>query len=52
MLNKIQINQMLMLKQAVSRDKEAIEFVIDFEKNTKSTKLELTKDKLENKVII
>lgn len=51
-LSKIQINQMLMLKQAVSRDKEAIEFVIEFEKNNKSTKLELSKRLQQNKAII
>ena len=34
LLKKIQVNQMLMLKQAISRDKEAIEFVIEFEKAT------------------
>ena len=40
LLKKIQVNQMLMLKQAVSRDKEAIEFVIEFEKgNSVSQKI-------------
>lgn len=51
-LSKIQINQMLMLKQAVSRDKEAIEFVIEFEKNNKSTKLELSKNLQLNKTTV
>lgn len=39
LLKTIQINQMLMLKQAIARDKEAIEFVIDFEKLNKNSKL-------------
>ena len=38
LLKHIHINQMLKLKEAVSRDKEAIEFVIDFDKINKNSK--------------
>lgn len=52
LLKKIQVNQMLMLKQAISRDKEAIEFVIEFEKaNTISQKIHEQSD-LPQKIFI
>lgn len=52
LLKKIQVNQMLMLKQAISRDKEAIEFVIEFEKaNTVSQKIHEQSD-LPQKIFI
>ncbi len=38
LLKQIQIKQMLMLRQAVSRDKEAIEFVIAFDKLNRASK--------------
>lgn len=51
LLKQIQINQMLMLKQAVSRDKEAIEFVIAFDKLNKASK-KVHKDTIPDKVFI
>ena len=51
LLKHIQINQMLMLKQAVSRDKEAIEFVIEFVKLNRASK-KVHKDALPDKVFI
>ncbi len=51
LLKHIHINQMLMLKQAVSRDKEAIEFVIDFEKINKNSK-KLHQNKTPEKLFI
>ena len=52
LLNNIQIKQMLMLKDAVSRDKEAIEFVIDFEKINKTSKLVNSTKLLPDKIFI
>ncbi len=51
LLKHIQINQMLMLKQAVSRDKEAIEFVIEFAKLNRASK-KVHKDAIPDKVFI
>lgn len=52
LLNQIQIKQMLMLKDAVSRDKEAIEFVIDFEKINKNSKIVNPSKKMHDKLFI
>lgn len=52
LLKHIQINQMLMLKEAVSRDKEAIEFVIDFERANKNSIKELVNKNPEARVFI
>ncbi len=51
LLKQIQINQMLMLKQAVSRDKEAIEFVIEFTRLNRSSK-KIHKETTPDKVFI
>ena len=51
LLKRIHVNQMIMLKQAVSRDKEAIEFVIDFEKINRSSK-KVHKDSIPSKIFI
>lgn len=52
LLKHIHINQMLMLKEAVSRDKEAIEFVIDFEKLNKKPVAKISQGAKETKVFI
>lgn len=52
LLKNIHIKQMLMLKEAVSRDKEAIEFVIDFEKIHKLSKTMQKENGLPDKIFI
>ncbi len=52
LLKNIHIKQMLMLKEAVSRDKEAIEFVIEFEKHNKNSKTVHSQEGLPDKIFI